>query len=95
MDKNTRQNKEQDRWLRKWSDENGELDAVIRERGKYWLRSTVPAWEPGAGKRTFTRLSLEHAQQIDRDESGELIYTENEQAKIEHDPFFTNFTKEG
>lgn len=77
-----------DRWLRRWSDDNGEIEAIIRENGKYWLRTTIPAWEPGAGTRHYRKLSRVEAQTIDRDEYGELIYTENEQAKIEGDIFF-------
>jgi len=75
-------------WLRKWADENGTVEAIVREDGIYYREQTVPAFEPGAGRKTYQELTLEEAMDFDPDPLGELSYFENEQAKIEHDPFF-------
>ena len=83
-------NDAQNRWLRRWSDENGELCAILSEGGRYYARYTVPAWEPQAGKRTLVHMSKAEAQAFDFDERGEYDFSENEQAHIEHDPFFNN-----
>jgi len=82
-------NKLKDRWLRRWSDENGELCAVIRERGAYWLRFTVPAWESGAGSKSYRKVKAEEARSYDYDPTGDYTCTDNDQAQMEHDPFFS------
>ena len=77
-----------DRWLRRWSDDNGELCAVIRELGAYWLRFTVPEWEPYAGEVSYQKLSAECARDYDFDPTCDYTCTDNVQAQMEHDPFF-------
>jgi hypothetical protein len=72
-----------DRWLRRWSDENGEVCAVIRENGDYFVRTTI--WKYG---KQYRSVNPEEAKSYNFDLTGDYKFTENEQAKMEHDPFF-------
>jgi len=71
------------RWLRRWSDENGEVCAVIRENGDYFVRTTT--WKYGEQYRS---VNPKEAKSYNFDLIGDYKFAENEQAKMEHDPFF-------
>jgi len=79
--------KTKNRWLRKWYDDYGELYAIIRENGRYYLRVTTPAFEPGAGSIEYISLSKQQAQETDYED---LERYDNHNAKEENDPFFNS-----
>lgn len=78
-----------DRWLRRWSDEHGEAETIERRLGEYVRKYRTPAWEPRAGEVHYSRITLADARAYDPDPLGEEYeYHDNEQARMENDPFF-------
>ena len=62
--------------IRTWSDENGELFRSVIAGNKSYISKTTPAWEPGAGKISKTKVSANEAEDFDPDEVGELVFKE-------------------
>lgn len=65
----------QDKYLRRWSDENGGLFWVGRCGSRYFIESVAPAFTPNAGEKTRRYVSKADAMSFNPDPIGDELET--------------------